>query len=88
MALKEIERVGDFLDLSIRVIVATAVVMILFGIYLGVLIYGENSLTVLNHLKDEKKTLLREAKGLKDENQRLQKEYFELMQLQSVGEYR
>jgi hypothetical protein len=86
--MKEIERVGDFLDLSIRVIVATAVVMILFGIYLGVLIYGENSLTVLNHLKDEKKALLREAKGLKDENQRLQKEYFELMQLQSVGEYR
>jgi len=86
LAVAKIEKVGDFLDLSIRVIVMTAVVMILFGVYLGVLIYGENSLTVLNHLQDEKKALLKEAKELKGENQRLQKEYFELMQLQSVGD--
>ncbi|HHH37090.1 MAG TPA: hypothetical protein ENK77_00550 [Epsilonproteobacteria bacterium] len=64
----------------------TAAAMILFGVYLGVLIYGDNSLAVLSHLQDEKKALLKEAKELKAENQRLQKEYFELMQLQSVGD--
>ncbi len=73
---------GEILGLSIRVIVLTAVVIILFGVYLGVLVYGENSLTVLNDLKQEKKDLLIEAKQLKSENQRLQKEFFELKQLQ------
>ncbi len=86
MAVAKIEKVGEFLDLSIRVIVMTAAAMILFGVYLGVLIYGDNSLAVLSHLQDEKKALLKEAKELKAENQRLQKEYFELMQLQSVGD--
>lgn len=73
---------GDILGLSIRVITVTAVVMMLFGIYLGVLIYGENSLTVLNHLSREKENLMIEATQLKSENQRLQKEFFELKQLQ------
>ena len=73
---------GEILGLSIRVIVLTAVVIILFGVYLGVLVYGENSLTVLSDLKQEKQDLLIEAKRLKSENQRLQKEFFELKQLQ------
>lgn len=52
---------------------------------MGILLYGENSLTVLDHLKQEERDLLREAKELKSENQRLQKEFFELKQL-AVGE--
>ena len=60
--------------------------MILFGIYLGALMYGENSLMVLNGLKEQKRDLLREAKELKSENQRLQKEFFELKQLQTGEE--
>jgi len=55
---------------------------LLFGIYVGILIYGENSLTVLNQLKEKKQRLLEEGKTLKSENQRLQKEYFELKQLE------
>ncbi len=82
MAAKEMQRVGEILGLSIRAIVLTAIVIILFGVYLGVLVYGENSLTVLSDLKQEKKDLLIEAKELKSENQRLQKEFFELKQLQ------
>jgi len=60
--------------------------MILFGIYVGALMYGDNSLTVLNQLKQQKKELLAEASRLKSENQRLQKEFFELKQLQGGEE--
>ena len=86
MAEKQVGKVGDFLGLSIRVLAATAIVMILFGIYVGILLFGENSLSVLNHLKQEKKDLMVEAERLKSENQKLQKEYFELKQLQGVEE--
>jgi len=60
--------------------------MILFGIYVGALMYGDNSLTVLNQLKQQKKELLAEASRLKSENQRLQKEFFELKQLEGGEE--
>ena len=83
---KERQGVGEILGLSIRVIVATSVVMTLFGVYLGILLYGENSLTVLSHLKQKKRDLLAEARTLKSENQRLQKEFFELKQLQAGEE--
>ncbi len=76
------QRSGGILSHSVRVIAVTAIVIILFGIYLGILVYGEDSLTVLQDLKQEKRDLLAEAKQLKSENQRLQKESFELKQLQ------
>jgi len=86
LASKSKDKGGGVLGLSIRVIALTAIVIMLFGIYVGVLIYGENSLTVLNHLSHEKENLMREATQLKNENQRLQKEFFELKQLQPVEE--
>ena len=86
MTVKGIQRVEEILGLSLKVIIITAIVIILFGVYLGVLIYGENSLTVLSHLKQEKKSLLEEAQLLKNENQKLQKEYFELKQLEPSEE--
>jgi len=82
LGIRGIQKVEELLGLSLKVTLITAVVIILFGVYLGILIYGENSLTVLQHLKEEKKSLLREAKELKSENQKLQKEYFELKQLE------
>ncbi len=85
MSVKKESR-GYLLGLSIKVIIITTIVIILFGIYLGVLIYGENSLTVLSQLKRTEKNLLREAQQLKSENQRLQKESFELEQLATSGE--
>jgi hypothetical protein len=79
---KRIQKAEEVVGLSLKVIVITGIVIILFGIYLGVLIYGENSLTELEHLKQEKQNLLEEAQLLKNENQRLQKEFFELKQLE------
>ncbi len=76
------QKVEAIAGLSVKAILVTAIGILLFGIYVGVLIYGENSLTVLNHLKEKKQVLIEEEKALKVENQRLQKEYFELKQLE------
>jgi hypothetical protein len=67
---------------SLKTFLVTALGILLFGIYVGVLMYGENSLTVLNHVKTEKEKLIQEKKSIKVENQRLQKEFFELKQLE------
>jgi len=76
---QEVEAIAG---LSIKALLVTAIGILLFGIYVGILIYGENSLIVLNQLKEKKHGLTQERKSLKNENQRLQKEYFELKQLE------
>jgi len=76
------QEVEEIAGLSIKALLVTAIGILLFGIYVGILIYGENSLTVLNQLKEKKQGLFEEGKALKNENQRLQKEYFELKQLE------
>jgi len=76
------QEVEELAGLSIKTLLMTAIGILLFGIYVGILIYGENSLTVLNQLKEKKQGLLKEGITLKNENQRLQKEYFELKQLE------
>ena len=73
---------GSIAGLSLKTFLVTTLGILLFGIYVGVLVYGENSLTVLNQLKEKKQGLSLEEKILKVENQRLQKEYFELKQLE------
>jgi len=72
----------DIAGFSLKTFLVTTIGILLFGIYVGVLMYGENSLTVWNQLKEKKKNLIEEEKVLKVENQRLQKVYFELKQLE------
>ena len=74
--------VGTLAGLSLKTLLMATIGFLLFGIYVGILIYGENSLTVLQHLKEKKRALKQEAQILKTENQKLQKEYFELKQLE------
>ena len=76
------QEVGAIAGLSVKTFLVTAIAILLFGIYIGILMYGENSLSVLNQLKEKKKNLRTEGISLKNENQRLQKEYFELQQLE------
>ncbi len=57
--------------------------VLVLGTYIGVLIFGENSLVVLNRLQREQQSLKSERKQLQSSNQKLQKEYFELKQLTS-----
>ncbi len=73
---------GGIADFSLKIFLVTAIGILLFGIYVGILMYGENSLTVLNQLKEKKYRLSLEDKALKIKNQKLQKEYFELKQLE------
>ncbi len=52
-----------------------------FGLYIGDVLFGKSSLEVLLNLQADKDTLTAKIKSLKDENAVLQKEYFELRQL-------
>ncbi len=76
------QEVGALAGLSVKTLLIALIGILVFGIYVGILIYGENSLTVLNQLKEKKQGLLIKGKELKSENQRLQKEFFELKQLE------
>ena len=64
-----------------RILVAVAAVVAV-GIYAGVLLFGPNSLTILLGLEEQRATYERHIKILKKENAALQKEYFELKQLE------
>lgn len=76
------QKVEALAGLSLKTLLVALIGILVFGIYVGILIYGENSLTVLNQLKYKKQGLLLNGKALKIENQRLQKEFFELKQLE------
>jgi hypothetical protein len=51
------------------------------GVYLGIILYGKNSLEVLFGLQDYENYLQTEIYRLKDENSNLQREYFELKEI-------
>lgn len=48
------------------------------GIYMGMLLYGTNSLEVLLSLQDYEEHLQQDIEKLRNENAQLQKDYFEL----------
>ncbi len=61
--------------------IALAVVIGL-GIYMSMLLFGPDSLTVLLRLEEEHAAYNRYIKQLKEQNAKLQKEFFELKQLE------
>ncbi len=75
------EQIEQIVGLSLKTFLVTLIGILLFGIYVGILIYGENSLKALTTLQKRKVVLQLEVKSLKAENQELQKAYFELKQL-------
>ena len=80
MSLTAVNR-HEWLGFSLKSIFLILVGIVLLGLYIGVLLFGENSLVVLNRLKDDKVRLTQERTEIKASNQKLQKEYFELLQL-------
>jgi len=72
----------EITGLSIKAVLITTIGILLFGIYVGIVMYGQNSLTVLHQLKEKKLAFLEESKILKNQNKKLQKKYFELIQLE------
>jgi cell division protein FtsB len=70
-----------YLGLSLSKFFLLFFIVILLGIYLGVLLYGTNSLEVLLGLQDYEDYLQSEVTRLKNENAELQREYFELKEI-------
>ncbi len=58
-----------------------SLIVVFSGIYIGVILFGENSLQVLLNLEEYEDFLKEEVRAYKIENANLQKELFELSEL-------
>ena len=74
------------IHLSLKTLLLILIGILLFGVYMGILLYGKNSLSVLLQLQNKKATLLQEEVALKQQNQKLQKRFFVLKQLEPKEE--
>lgn len=72
-----IRRLEEIIGLSFKVFILTAIVVTSLGIYVANLLFGNHSLSVLDNLKHEKKSLQVEIEVLKQENAKLHKDYLE-----------
>ena len=70
-----------YLGLSVAKFFTFFFLVTAFGIYLGVLLYGANSMEILIGLQDYGTYLQSETSRLKNENAELQREYFELKEI-------
>ncbi|HFB53482.1 MAG TPA: hypothetical protein ENJ67_02005 [Sulfurimonas autotrophica] len=70
-----------YLGLSLGKFFLLVTLIVLLGIYLGIILYGTNSLEVLFGLQDYENYLQDEVVRLKKENAELQREYFELKEI-------
>jgi len=70
-----------YLGLSIAKFLLFIGLVVGFGIYIGVLLYGNSSLQVLFGLDDYQNYLHTEIHTLKNKNADLQREYFELKEI-------
>jgi hypothetical protein len=70
-----------YLGLSIGKFVLLFLIVTFLGVYLGVVLYGTNSLEVLFGLQDYENYLKDETIRLKNGNAELQREYFELKEI-------
>ncbi len=68
-------------NVAILKIVGILLLVVVFGIYVGDMLFGTSSLDVLLNLQMDKEDLQKKVLHLKAENAKLQKEYFELYQL-------
>jgi cell division protein FtsL len=70
-----------YLGISLRKFLFLLFIVLAFGIYIGIIMYGTNSLEVLFNLQDYEQYLNNEIVRFKSENADLQKEYFELKEI-------
>ncbi len=71
-----------YLGLSLTKFLFFLVAIVVLGLYLNVLLFGDNSLEVLLQLEEYEEYLQNEINSFKSENAGLQKEYFELKELE------
>lgn len=72
-----IKKIEEILGLSLKIFLVTTLVVIMMGVYVANLIYGNNSLQVLQHLQQKNAHLKQETRILKQENAKLHKQYLE-----------
>jgi uncharacterized short protein YbdD (DUF466 family) len=70
-----------YLGLSSNKFFGLFFIVVALGIYVGVILYGANSMEVLFGLQDYETYLQAETTRLKNENAELQREYFELREI-------
>lgn len=70
-----------YLGLSLTKFLVLLFLVLASGIYIGILLFGNNSYEVLIGLEDYEQYLQNEIVRLKSENAQLQKEYFELKEI-------
>ena len=82
------ENIGDeqsftqrYLGLSLLKFLLLILLVLAIGVYVGVLLYGTNSLEVLTGLTEYENYLQDEIIRLRGENAELQREYFELKEI-------
>ncbi len=71
----------EYLGLSLTKFLLLFLMVLAFGIYLGLILYGTNSLEILFELQEYELYLQDEVYRLKHENAELQREYFELKEI-------
>lgn len=71
-----------YLGLSLTKFLIALVTIVVLALYLGVLLFGDNSLEVLLQLEEYEEYLQHEINSYRSENAALQKEYFELKELE------
>ncbi len=72
-----IDKLENLLGLSFKVFATTALIVMLLGIYIANLLFGNNSLQVLENLKTQELIHIQEIETLKNENAKLHKNYLE-----------
>lgn len=77
-----------YLGLSTRLFLFLTLIVILAGIYIGVILYGTNSIDILLDLQAYESYLSDEIERLKQKNAQLQKEYFELKEISGMSQKR
>jgi hypothetical protein len=75
-----------YLGLSWPKLIIAILLIVGLGVYLGILLFGDNSLQVLLGLEEYETYLKEDIERLKQENATLQKEYFELKVLDADTE--
>ena len=70
-----------YLGLSLGKFFMLFFIVLTLGIYLGILFYGTNSIEILFGLEEYQDYLDTEIHRLRNENAKLQKEYFELKEI-------
>ena len=71
----------EYFGLSLTKFFVFVLIVLAFGVYIGTILYGTNSVEVLLGLDEYETYLKDEVIRLKHENAELQREYFELKEI-------